>query len=356
MTNIATPTALALQLADAYANACFTQGLNQRTEDPAPENAREKLAANLAQIDDHVAEIGRLRNVIQAACLGGTDLMIERWKALFPDAPVPTVHALPSPAEGDDMLEPLIYAAIMHSGRPKTIGDFEQAAANVADMLKRRAKPQPKGAPVSVPPNHWDEWAMKRAREFTKRLNETHIPPAMLTATVHCALIDAMFYAAPAQAPAPAPEPVSPRPFNAVKSFADSVLAMLDERIKAADRSTHPFNDYFGDKPEVIVAAKAQASELREVRTQVRILGDRALVDLMKFKPAISAPAVTHAPSGFALVSLADLADWRMRVNTLACLTLKAERERAGADLKGRMSDAMCVSHPPVHPMGDTDV
>lgn len=48
-------------------------------------------------------------------------------------------------AEGDGMLEPLIYAAIMHSGRPKTIGDFEQAAANVADMLKRRAQPQPKG-------------------------------------------------------------------------------------------------------------------------------------------------------------------------------------------------------------------
>lgn len=57
------------------------------------------------------------------------------------------VYATPSQAEGDDMLEPLIYAAIMHSGRPKTIGDFEQAAANVADMLKRRAQPQPKGLP-----------------------------------------------------------------------------------------------------------------------------------------------------------------------------------------------------------------
>jgi hypothetical protein len=77
-----------------------------------------------------------------------------------------------------------------------------------------------------------------------------------------------------------------------VKSFADSVLAMLNERIKTVDRATHPFNDYFGDKPETIVAAKAQASELREVRTQVRILGDRALVDLMKFRAATSAPAV----------------------------------------------------------------
>ena len=91
-----------------------------------------------------------------------------------------------------------------------------------------------------------------------------------------------------------APDP-APRPFTAVKAFADSVLAMLDERIKAADQAAHPFNDYFGDKPETIVAAKAQAGELREVRTQVRILGDRALVELMKFKPAIPAPEGAQA-------------------------------------------------------------
>jgi hypothetical protein len=41
----------------------------------------------------YATEINRLRNVIQAACLGGTDLMLERWKQLFPDAPVPTVKA-----------------------------------------------------------------------------------------------------------------------------------------------------------------------------------------------------------------------------------------------------------------------
>lgn len=92
MSNITTPTALALQLADAYANACFEQGLNQRSEDPAPESAREKLAANLAQIDNHVTEINRLRNVIQAACSGGLDHMIERWKVLFPDEGVPGVR------------------------------------------------------------------------------------------------------------------------------------------------------------------------------------------------------------------------------------------------------------------------
>lgn len=101
-----------------------------------------------------------------------------------------------------------------------------------------------------------------------------------------------------------APDPAqAPRPFDAVKSFADGVLKMLDKRIEVADRASHPFNDYFGDKPEAIVAAKAQASELREVRTQVRILGDRALVDLMKFKPAIP------APEG-ALRNIAETCEW----------------------------------------------
>lgn len=37
----------ALKLADAYADASFDQGLNQRTEDPAPEKAREALAKEL---------------------------------------------------------------------------------------------------------------------------------------------------------------------------------------------------------------------------------------------------------------------------------------------------------------------
>ena len=41
----------------------------------------------------YATEINRLRNVIQAACTGGLDHMIERWKVLFPDAPVPSVQA-----------------------------------------------------------------------------------------------------------------------------------------------------------------------------------------------------------------------------------------------------------------------
>lgn len=41
---------------------------------------------------DYAVEINRLRNVIQAACTGGLGHMIERWKVLFPDAPVPSVQ------------------------------------------------------------------------------------------------------------------------------------------------------------------------------------------------------------------------------------------------------------------------
>lgn len=78
----------------------------------------------------------------------------------------------------------------------------------------------------------------------------------------------------------------APRPFTAVKAFADSVLAMLDERIEAEAKASHPFNDYFGDQPEKIVEAKAKASELKDVRWKVRELGDKALVDLMKFNQA----------------------------------------------------------------------
>ena len=37
----------ALKLADAYADASFEQGLDQRTEDPAPEKAREALAKEI---------------------------------------------------------------------------------------------------------------------------------------------------------------------------------------------------------------------------------------------------------------------------------------------------------------------
>lgn len=58
------------------------------------EGLREIAAAPVMPCPPQYAtEINRLRNVIQAACSGGLGHMIERWKVLFPDAPVPTVKA-----------------------------------------------------------------------------------------------------------------------------------------------------------------------------------------------------------------------------------------------------------------------
>ena len=81
------PESLALKSAETgeplYCEACDDKAGRRDAED------RETAYA---------VEIGRLRNVIQAACIGGTDLMIERWKQWFPDAPVPTVQA-PAPVQ-----------------------------------------------------------------------------------------------------------------------------------------------------------------------------------------------------------------------------------------------------------------
>jgi hypothetical protein len=67
---------------------------NVASDEPMRVN-HESLESAVVQLadrsDNYAAEINHLRNVIQAACLGGTDLMIERWKQLFPDAPVPSV-------------------------------------------------------------------------------------------------------------------------------------------------------------------------------------------------------------------------------------------------------------------------
>lgn len=63
---------------------------------PSPQQADKQC------LDDYATEINRLRNVIQAACSGGLDHMIERWAVLFPDAPVPTLRAIPQQAERFD--------------------------------------------------------------------------------------------------------------------------------------------------------------------------------------------------------------------------------------------------------------
>lgn len=69
------------------------------------------VAEDRQRLDDYATEINRLRNVIQAACIGGTDMMIERWKQLFPDAPVPTVR-VEQIQEAPQALTPLTDAQI----------------------------------------------------------------------------------------------------------------------------------------------------------------------------------------------------------------------------------------------------
>lgn len=53
-------------------------------------------------------------------------------------APAQQAEQAPAVTHGSDMLEPLIYAAMMHNGKPKTVADFERAARTVAEMLERR--------------------------------------------------------------------------------------------------------------------------------------------------------------------------------------------------------------------------
>lgn len=236
------------------------------------------------------------------------------------DAAIDAVLAAhPAPAEGaltltDEQIDQIaadgmmnaaggIYATSVHQFARACIAAATEALQARIRSLSREAwewskaleaqlKAQPKGARADL---------LKRLRE-----------PSISGEAAKVLALEAAD-ALDAQAPAPAPEVASaPRAFDAVKSFADSVLAMLDERIKAAEQNAHPFKDYFGDHPETIVAAKAQASELREVRTQVRILGDRALVDLMKFRPATSAPAVGEMkPAAWRYRTLAET-DWTL--------------------------------------------
>lgn len=74
----------------AYSGVRFT------LEAVPTDQAAKALTTDLEQDEevplDHATEINRLRNVIQAACSGGLFHMIERWKQLFPDAPVPSLH------------------------------------------------------------------------------------------------------------------------------------------------------------------------------------------------------------------------------------------------------------------------
>ena len=46
-----------MRLADSYAEACFDQGLNQRTTDDKPETEREKLEKAIRRMHTHISEL-----------------------------------------------------------------------------------------------------------------------------------------------------------------------------------------------------------------------------------------------------------------------------------------------------------
>jgi hypothetical protein len=48
-------------------------------------------------------------------------------------------------------------------------------------------------------------------------------------------------------------------------------------------------------------------------------------------------------PQGFALVSIAQLSEWKQRVNTLACQTLRRDRHTIGAELKTEIADVIAA-------------
>ncbi|MEJ1933875.1 hypothetical protein WDZ92_27065 [Nostoc sp. NIES-2111] len=52
---------------------------------------KTEVAKLRTRVDDYATEINRLPTLLLAPCTGGTDHLLGRWKALFPDEPVPNV-------------------------------------------------------------------------------------------------------------------------------------------------------------------------------------------------------------------------------------------------------------------------
>ena len=89
----------ALEIADAYADACFDQALNGRTEDPIPEKKRDELAAELrrfaaveAERDALKSENERLTNCLKKANDQAEDFE-RRW--YLADMELERIKALP---------------------------------------------------------------------------------------------------------------------------------------------------------------------------------------------------------------------------------------------------------------------
>lgn len=100
-------------------------------------------ADRLAQaLERGMRDLAAIALELEIGCEPSSDLVDALIKKSTPESAIGRMRdaLAQAPAEGDGMLEPLIYAAMMHNGKPKTVAEFERAAANVADMLQRRAE------------------------------------------------------------------------------------------------------------------------------------------------------------------------------------------------------------------------
>ena len=75
-----------MRLADNYAEACFDQGLNQRTTDDKPETEREKLEKAIRRMHTRIAE---LESQLSAIGTGGVEPLRKQAERRAPAAPVP---------------------------------------------------------------------------------------------------------------------------------------------------------------------------------------------------------------------------------------------------------------------------
>lgn len=132
--------------------------------------------AETLDIPDHVVEINRLRNVIQAACTGGLDHMIERWKVLFPDAPVPTVHAGQPQPEGTvaaDALQSVVNVLedVMLQSKTEDVHRRRRAAAMACHQALAEAQaPAPAPEPqISTEHGPWLPSQYEEGETYCKR-------------------------------------------------------------------------------------------------------------------------------------------------------------------------------------------
>lgn len=82
----------------------------------------------------------------------------------------------------------------LDQGTPLNYGEQLDLQALLFSLEKAAQQAQP----VQQPPlSSWDEWALHRASDAVRKMNDVIRPGAELVAQIQCLLIDAMRFAAP---------------------------------------------------------------------------------------------------------------------------------------------------------------